>query len=233
MEYSDCSYIILGIGVGENRFDAALNESSPTIARVRRVALREWNLFGLVGGRCLDVSGQPDPGVIDSTIGGCVAGARRLLAALFLSWSACSSPAPVLALAHIPAVTPYGPATILHCHDGDTCTISIPSLPSLFGEKLPIRLVGIDTPEMNSACAAERRLAVQAKQFLANRLRGAQTVEIQPVARDKYFRVLALILADGRDLADELVAAGLAYPYNGGSKRSWCQPAAPDSVPPP
>ncbi len=139
--------------------------------------------------------------------------------------------APTQSFSLATAVTPYGPATILGCHDGDTCTISIPSLPSLFGEKLPMRLVGIDTPEINGSCEVERQLAIKAKQFLLTRLQSGGRVEIQPVARDKYFRILALISVDGQDLADELVAAGLAVSYNGGTKPSWCvsenQPTPP------
>ena len=121
-----------------------------------------------------------------------------------------------------PASTPYGPAIIHGCHDGDTCTISIPSLPPVFGDRLPIRLAGIDTPELSSACAHEQALAARARNFLRSRLLNATHVEIDFLARDKYFRVLALIRADGIDLADALLGAGLAHPYDGGPRRAWC-----------
>jgi micrococcal nuclease len=130
-------------------------------------------------------------------------------------------PAPAGA-AYPDASTPYGPAIIHGCYDGDTCTISIPSLPSLFGDRLPIRLAGIDTPEKGSRCDRERALAVQARNFLRARLRAAREIEIDLIARDKYFRVLTLIRADGVDLADALLAAGLAHPYGGGPKLAWC-----------
>jgi len=121
-----------------------------------------------------------------------------------------------------PATTPYGPATIHGCYDGDTCTISIPSLPSLFGDRLPIRLAGIDTPEIKGACAREKALAMRARTYVRERLLDAQHIEITPVARDKYFRVLSIITVDGHDLADDLQAAGLARPYGGGTKSPWC-----------
>lgn len=121
-----------------------------------------------------------------------------------------------------PASTPYGPATIHDCYDGDTCTISIPSLPSLFGDRLPIRLAGIDTPEMRGACSQERALAVRARAYVRDKLLHAQRVEITPVARDKYFRVLSIITVDGDDLADGLLAQGLAHPYGGATKPTWC-----------
>lgn len=137
-----------------------------------------------------------------------------VLLAVLLPATACAQ--------YPPATTPYGPAIIHGCHDGDTCTISISSLPPLFGDRLPIRLAGIDTPELSSACAHERALAIRARNVLRSRLLAAQVVEITPVARDKYFRVLALISADGHDLANILLAAGLASPYGGGPKRAWC-----------
>jgi endonuclease YncB( thermonuclease family) len=119
---------------------------------------------------------------------------------------------PRLAFAAYPdAMTTVGPATIVGCHDGDTCTITIPSLPDLFGDRLSIRIVGIDTPEMKGKCDHERILALQAKAFLVRHLEQAQNIEIELIARDKYFRVLGLIVADGLDLADEMVKAGLAY----------------------
>lgn len=130
---------------------------------------------------------------------------------------------PVVACAQFPpASTPYGPATIHGCYDGDTCTISIPSLPSLFGDRLPIRLAGIDTPEMKGACAREKTLALRARAYVRERLLSAHHVEITPVARDKYFRVLSIITVDGADLADGLLAEGLAHPYGGATKAGWC-----------
>ena len=39
--------------------------------------------------------------------------------------------------------------TIFHeCYDGDPCTISLPGLPDVFGDHIPVRLVGIDAPEI-------------------------------------------------------------------------------------
>lgn len=75
---------------------------------------------------------------------------------------------------------------------------------------------------MRGACSRERELALRARAYVRDRLLRAQRVEITPVARDKYFRVLSLITADGADLADELVARGLARPYDGGEKLAWC-----------
>jgi micrococcal nuclease len=135
----------------------------------------------------------------------------------------------VIVLATVPAFAAYpnasttaGPGIIHGCYDGDTCTISIPGLPSVFGDKLGLRLVGIDTPEMKGRCDEERALAKQAKAFLNARLESAQDISVEFVARDKYFRVLALILVDGLDVADAMVEAGLARNYDGTTKTGWC-----------
>lgn len=56
----------------------------------------------------------------------------------------------------------YGPfqAVTWHgCYDGDTCRVTIPGLHSLLGEKIPIRIRGIDTPEIRGKCEAEKTKA--------------------------------------------------------------------------
>ena len=148
-------------------------------------------------------------------------GIEQLIASLlFLSLLHSSS-----ALAAFPHIsTTAGPGISHGCYDGDSCTISIPGLPSVFGDKLGLRLVGIDTPEMKGKCEEERALAKQAKAFLNSRLESAQDITVEFVARDKYFRVLALIIADGMDLADAMVEAGLARNYYGDTKQGWSAP---------
>jgi endonuclease YncB( thermonuclease family) len=48
-------------------------------------------------------------------------------------------------------------------------------------------------------------------------------VDLIEPRRDKYFRLLAHIVVDGRDLSEILKAGGLAMPYAGGRKASqWC-----------
>jgi endonuclease YncB( thermonuclease family) len=128
-------------------------------------------------------------------------------------------------------MTSVGPATIIRCHDGDTCKITIPSLPELFGDRLSLRIAGIDTPEMKGKCEQERILALQAKVFLTHHLEQAQNIEIELIARDKY-RVLALIVANGMDLADEVIKAGLAYAYDGKTKQRWCSTSPSIESPP-
>ncbi|HSE60402.1 MAG TPA: hypothetical protein VLA99_17005 [Nitrospiraceae bacterium] len=67
-------------------------------------------------------------------------------------------------------------------------------------------MAGIDTLEKSSACAHERALAVRARNFLRSLLFAAKSVAFNLLAREKYFRVLGLIRADGQDLPDALLA---------------------------
>lgn len=118
---------------------------------------------------------------------------------------------------------PFMNVIVEGCYDGDTCTVTIMGLPAVFGRHLPVRLAGIDAPEINGKCPRERELAIQARDLVRRRLRQAVQVDLLNPARDKYFRLLARIHADGHDLSAELLAQGLAVPYKGGHKESaWC-----------
>lgn len=63
-----------------------------------------------------------------------------------------------------------------------------------------------------------------AKAFLNDHLRRGQQSEAEAVARDQYFRALALILAEGLGLAEEMVKAGLSYAYTRGTQQGCCVP---------
>jgi micrococcal nuclease len=118
----------------------------------------------------------------------------------------------------------YFSITVHHGYDGDTCTVTLndPFLPPVLGDHIPVRLAGIDTPELKGDCAAERALAIQARDFLVARLATAVRVDLHAPARDKYFRLNGRLLADGQDLSQALITANLARPYDGGKKLPFC-----------
>lgn len=91
------------------------------------------------------------------------------------------------------------------------------------GEK--IRLVGFDTPEItNPGCARERRLGEQAKLRLQGWLNeGAFTLEPNPDGRsqDRYGRKLLVMSRGGANVADVMIAQGLAE-RRGGRQNVWC-----------
>ena len=86
-----------------------------------------------------------------------------------------------------------------------------------------IRLLNIDTPELHGKCAAEIDLAQRAQAFTAARLAlGAPEIIVDAKRpRDRYGRTLAWVRAEGRDIGEDLIAAGLARRWDG-RRRAWC-----------
>ncbi|MDA3922772.1 MAG: thermonuclease family protein [Salinisphaera sp.] len=135
-----------------------------------------------------------------------------------------------LAVVSVAHATPrdYGHATVervTSIYDGDTFRVDIAGWPDLIGSRVPIRLAGADTPEMRAHCASEKQLARKAKQFTVAALRDGHAIKLEHLRRGKYFRVVADVIIDGQSLAPELIAAGLARPYDGGHKQPWCPPS--------
>ena len=85
-----------------------------------------------------------------------------------------------------------------------------------------VRLKGVDTPEMNGKCAAEKKLARQAKAFAENWLRKNQA-QLTNVHYGTYAgRVLATAqIKNGDSLSAALLAENLAKPYRG-RRAQWC-----------
>ena len=85
-----------------------------------------------------------------------------------------------------------------------------------------VRLKGVDTPEMNGKCAAEKDLARRAKAF-AELWLARHKAQLVNVHYGTYAgRVLATTQqADGTTLSAALLAQKLAKPYQG-RKAKWC-----------
>ena len=123
------------------------------------------------------------------------------------------------------AATEYGTATVskvISVYDGDTFRVNIDSLPPLVGKNIPIRLKGVDTPEIQGKCQYERNLALKARDFVRSKLANAKEIRLQELQRGKYFRIVADVIVDGMSLEKELLENELAYKYSGGKKSSWC-----------
>jgi micrococcal nuclease len=112
-------------------------------------------------------------------------------------------------------------ATAIKNHDGDTITVSIPDWPSVIGDKIEVRVLGVDTPEILGKCADEKLKAGIAKEFTANFIKDKQVL-LKNIQRDKYFRILANVYVGESSLSSELLKNGLARPYFGDTKSSWC-----------
>ena len=124
------------------------------------------------------------------------------------------------------AAKQYGSVTvskIISVYDGDTFRVNIDSLPPLIGKNIPVRLEGVDTPEINGKCQYEKDLALEARDFVRSKLSNAVEILLNDLQRGKYFRIVAKVYIDGVSLEEELLQNGLAYQYNGGKKSNWCK----------
>ena len=105
--------------------------------------------------------------------------------------------------------------------DGDTLEIEAPFLPSEL--KLFVRIKNIDTPEKNGKCSKENNLAKLATEFTELAVSKSKKITFSEIEWDKYGgRILAVVNINGRNLADNLIFAGLAKEYHGEKKASWC-----------
>jgi endonuclease YncB( thermonuclease family) len=108
--------------------------------------------------------------------------------------------------------------------DGDTFRVFV-VLGS--GETItaPVRIRGVDTPEIHGACDAEIRAARDASRALSNLL-GSGDVLLDQISSDKYERVLARVQIrhNGalRDVAEVMVSAGYGRIYDGRKRAGWC-----------
>jgi endonuclease YncB( thermonuclease family) len=120
----------------------------------------------------------------------------------------------------------YGTVTVskvISVYDGDTFRVNIDSLPPIVGRNIPIRVNGVDTPEIRGKCQYEKDLALEARDFVRAKLANAKEIKLTNLQRGKYFRVVANVLVDGVSLEQELLDNKLAYEYSGGKKLSWCK----------
>jgi len=116
---------------------------------------------------------------------------------------------------------------VLRVVDGDTLEIANEFLPKEL--KLFVRINGIDTPEkeFRAKCQHEKILGLKASEFTEKAIKTAkiknQKISFSEIKWDKYGgRIVAIVKIADKNLGDELIKNGLAKPYNGKKKASWC-----------
>jgi micrococcal nuclease len=109
-------------------------------------------------------------------------------------------------------------------YDADTITVDIPGVHPLIGDNISVRVSGIDAPEIKGHLPCEKEASRNAKKLVENVLLNAHRIDLENVQKDKYFRILADVMVDGKNLKDLLLKNRLAYQYEGGTKekRNWC-----------
>ena len=106
--------------------------------------------------------------------------------------------------------------------DGDTIDVSIDLGFDIFTNRR-IRLAGIDCPESRTTDLREKKLGIEAKEYLKHLLGNASNVSVKTLASDpneKYGRVLGQVYVDSSIISvnDLLVSRGYAWSYDGGTK---------------
>jgi endonuclease YncB( thermonuclease family) len=112
----------------------------------------------------------------------------------------------------------------ISAYDGDTITVDIPNVPPYFGYHAKVRIKGIDTPEITSKNTCERKIAEEAKNKTTILLITAKKIDLLNIAKEKYGRILADVIADGNSIGLLLLKEKLAYEYKGDTKQkiNWC-----------
>jgi len=108
--------------------------------------------------------------------------------------------------------------TLVKVTDGDTFRCDIAGWPDIVGKNMPVRLKGVDTPELQDKRPEVKKLAYKAKEFTKNKLTNAGQIRLANITRGKYFRLVADVIVDGNDLGKMLIKSGLARPYGGKKK---------------
>ena len=122
-----------------------------------------------------------------------------------------------------PTPASFEDVSIASVYDGDTFKINLNCSMAVYCEKVPVRVLGVDTPEIKGKTEREKKLAQEAKAFTKDFL-AQGPISLSNCGRDKYFRLLCDVTnGQGKNLAQELIKAKLGYSYYGGTKSSKFQ----------
>jgi endonuclease YncB( thermonuclease family) len=115
-------------------------------------------------------------------------------------------------------VPPVTSGKVIKVYDGDTITIAsklpFPNSPIY---KFPVRLLGIDCPEIKGSTENEKNLAKTARDALSTKING-KMVTLKNVSTEKYGRLLADVYIDGENMNNWMLANNHAVKYDGGTK---------------
>jgi endonuclease YncB( thermonuclease family) len=108
--------------------------------------------------------------------------------------------------------------------DGDTVEVEVDFLPKELGNRLYIRVWGVDTPEKSWRAKSEReaQLGLNASMFTSELIKNAKDVKISIITWDKFGgRILGDVIIDGKSLRQMLLESGYAKEYYGAKKEEW------------
>jgi len=107
--------------------------------------------------------------------------------------------------------------------DGDTIDANI-DLGFDISLNKRIRLAGIDTPESRTKDEYEKKLGLESKEWLKEKLRFARDILIKtelPDSTEKYGRIIGHLFINGEatSLNNQMIVEGYAWEYDGGTKQ--------------
>ena len=103
--------------------------------------------------------------------------------------------------------------------DGDTMRVSFPVNGHIW--TFPVQLEGIDCPEIRTRDQKEKTLGMKAKEHVEDLVIG-NVVSLKLGEFDGFGRLMGkVITSNGLNVADDLIAKGLAKKYDGGKKEKW------------
>lgn len=111
-------------------------------------------------------------------------------------------------------------ADVVGVLDGDSIIVDAHPWPGMT-IRINVRVQGIDSPEIRSRCGPEIKAAIIARDRMAELAQGS--VLLENVRYGKYAgRVVADVISAKGAVAAIMLKEGLARPYDGGSRASWC-----------
>jgi len=115
---------------------------------------------------------------------------------------------------------PITSGQVIKVYDGDTITIAstLPYSKTVY-YRFPIRIRGIDCPEIKTKCPTEKHCAEIARDKLAELILH-KTVNLKNIGTEKYGRILADVHYDGINCGEWLCNQCLAVRYDGKTKKS-------------
>jgi endonuclease YncB( thermonuclease family) len=111
---------------------------------------------------------------------------------------------------------------VISVYAGATFRAHLPSGHPLISKNIRITLKGIDTPEIKGKCWKEKQRALRAKEYLKYRLDMSDEVVLKNTKRGKYFRLVADVYLDGKNINQEMINKKLAYAYHKSRTNDWC-----------
>ena len=107
----------------------------------------------------------------------------------------------------------YSVERVIRVIDGDTIRCDINGLPDIIGKNIAIRFAGIDTPELRDKNPKMKEKAYAVKAYVTERLNNANSISIRDLQRGSFFRIVARVIVDGKDLTQELLSLNYAVEF--------------------